>query len=118
EQLLFVERNPELVEGAANFGIDFVEAGERRPALRRGIVKNVLVVDRAVLDVAPYRLGHCPPDAVRLQPPLEQPRRLAFLLRNQADDVFAETARNDLLLDIGHEAVLVRAARELLNDLG
>ena len=64
--------------------------------------------------VGSFILSHV---AVRLQPPVEQPRGFALLRRNQPHDVFAEPARYDLLLDIGDEAVLVFARAELLNHL-
>ena len=61
EQLLFDQRNPELVERRANLGIDFVHAAELLLLFRRGVVADRLVVDRLVLDVLPRRLGHLEP---------------------------------------------------------
>ncbi len=117
EQLLLLERNAELLEGAADLRIDLVEALQGRPLPRRGVVDDVLVVDRTVLDVAPGRLFHGLPHAERLEPPLEQPRGLLFLLRDEVDDVLVESARGRVLLDVGDEAVPVLARRELLDGL-
>ena len=105
QQLLLLERNPELLERGADFRIDLVETVERRPLLGRRVIDDVLVVDRRVVHVLPRRLGHREPGAIRLQAPLEQPRRLAFLLGDQPDDLLVETLRNGLGFDIGDEAV-------------
>ena len=118
EQLLFLERNPELLEGGADFRIDLVEAVERRPLLGRRVIDNVLVLDRRVAHVLPRRLGHGEPGAVRLQAPLEQPRRLAFLLGNQPDDLLVETFWDGLGFDIGDEAELVFPVSEFLDRAG
>src|SRR5580765_8772083 len=83
EQLLFLERNTELLERPADLRIDLVEALQGLPPLRRGVVDDVLVVDRPVLHVAPGRLFHRLPHPERLEPPLEQPRGLGLLLRDE-----------------------------------
>src|SRR5262245_45861483 len=118
EQLLLFEWNAELLKGTADFRIDFIEAGERLLLLRRRVVNDVLVVDGAVLDVAPARLSHRRPDAVSLETPFQQPLRLLFLRRDYPDDVLAQTPGNRLLLDVGEEAVLVLAARKLFDCFG
>ena len=115
EQLLFLERNPELLEGGADFRIDLVEAVERRSLLGRRVIDDVLVIDRRVAHVLPRRLCHGEPGAVRLQAPLEQPRGLAFLLGDQPDDFLAEAFRDGLGFDVGDEAVLVFPVGEFLD---
>ena len=115
EQLLLLERNPELVERLANLGIDLVEALQARLLLRRGVVDDVLVVDRVDLQVVPRRLFHLLPDAERLQPPLEQPLGLVLLGGNQPDDVFVQPFRDFFGLDVGDEPVLVFACGEFFN---
>ena len=57
EHFLLFERNAELLVGAANFGIEFVEILQVRFLLGRGIIDDVLIVDRRILDVRPLRLG-------------------------------------------------------------
>ena len=47
EQLLLLEGNPELVEGLPDFRVDLVEALQARLLLRRRVIDDVLVVDRA-----------------------------------------------------------------------
>ena len=88
--------------------IDLVEALQLLLRLRGGVVDDVLVVDRRERDVRPpARLLHRQPVAVRLQPPLEQPVRLALLGGDEADDVLVQPGRHRLRLDVGDEAVLV-----------
>ena len=118
EQLLFLERNPELLERGADFRIDLVEAVERRLLLGRRVIDDVLVVDRLIADVLPRRLGHGEPGAVRLQAPLEQPRGLAFLLGDQPDDFLIEAFRDGLRFDVGDEAVPVFLVGEFLDRTG
>src|SRR4029453_9508532 len=115
EQLLLLEWNPELLERGADFRIDLVETVERRSLLGRRVIDDVLVVDRRVVHVLPRRLSHSEPGAIRLQAPLEQPRRLTFLLGNQPDDFLVEPLWNGLGFDIGDEAVLVLPVGELLD---
>ena len=118
EDLLLVDRDAELVEGRAHFRIDFVQAVQHLLLLRRRVVNDVLVVDRVVLDVLPGRLFHREPQAIRLQAPLEQPRRLVLLRRNEAHDLFAQALGNRLALDICDEPVLVFTVRELFDGFG
>ena len=98
--------------------VDFVEAVERFLLLRRRVVDDVLVVDRVELDVLPGRLLHGQPQAIRLEAPFEQPLRLVLLLRDETDDVLAETLGNRLGLDVRVEAVLVLACREFFDGVG
>ena len=83
--------------------------------LRSGVINDVLVVDRLVLDVLPGRLFHREPQAERLEPPLEHPLRLFLLLRDQPDDVLVQPFWNGVGIDVGDEAVLVFAGRELFD---
>jgi hypothetical protein len=118
KELLLLEGNAQLVERPLDLGIDFIEAVQGFLLLRRRVVDDVLVVDRVVLDVLPGRLLHREPEAVRLEAPLEQPLRLVLLLRDETDDVLAEALRDRLGLDVGVEAVLVLARRELFDGFG
>src|SRR4029079_8393968 len=52
---------------------------------------------------------------VCLEPPLEQPFRLLLLLRDEPDDILAETFRDRFGLDVGVEAVLVLARGEFFD---
>ena len=118
EQLLLLERDAELVEGRADLRIDLVEAIELLLFRRRGVVAHALVVDRLVLDVLPVRLFHLEPRAERLEAPLEQPLGLALLRRDQAHHVFIEADRDDVLLGVGDEPVLVFGIRQFFDLLG
>jgi hypothetical protein len=115
EPLLLVERDAELLVGASQFGVEFVEALELNLLLGRGVVADRLVVDRRVRDLRPVvRLHHLLPTREGFEPPLDHPRRLALLLRDEADHVLAEAGLDDVHLDVGGEAELVIAAGELL----
>src|SRR5439155_18979235 len=70
EQLLLLERNAKLLERAADLRIDLIKALECRTLLGRGVVDDVLVIDRPVLYVAPRGLLHRQPGAVRLETPI------------------------------------------------
>src|ERR1041384_6024101 len=107
QPLPLLDRDAELLERLEQFGVDLIEAVELGPLLGRGIETNGLIIDRAVPDVGPVRLRHLLPVAVGLEPPLDHPGRLALLLRDQPDDVLAQTGRDGFRLDVGDEAVLV-----------
>ncbi len=89
QQLLLLERDTELFVSLQNFGIDVIEAFDRRLLrLRSRVVSNRLIVNGRVMDVGPGRLLHREPMAVRLQPPFQQPIGFVLLGGNMADDVF------------------------------
>src|SRR6476646_3566375 len=52
------QRNAELVIGLEDLGVDLVERFRAVLLPRRGVVVEVLVVDRAVVDARPQRLAH------------------------------------------------------------
>src|SRR5215510_1618895 len=104
QQLLLVERDPELFERATDFRIDFVEALQSGALLWSRVIDDALVVNRAKSDVAPGRLLHRQPRAIRLQPPFEQPGWFLLLGGNQPHDLLGEPARDRILLDVGNEA--------------
>src|ERR1019366_9940020 len=78
-----------------------------------GVVADVLVVDGPVGNVLPGRFGESQPVAVRARAPFEQPLRLVLLGGDQRDDVLAQPRGNNIGVEIGDEAVLVLAARQL-----
>src|SRR6266508_1885756 len=67
----------------------------------------------------PFRLGlrffQFGPMPVRFQSPLKHEFRLVFLGRNQANDIFIQTRRYGVRIDISEEAVLVLAPGEILD---
>ena len=75
--------------------------------LRRGVVVEVLVVDRAVIDPRPGRLAHGQPAPIGVEPPLQHPLGLVLLGRDEADGVFVQALGGLVGFDIGHEPVLV-----------
>ncbi len=113
--LALVHRHAQLLKSAQQLRIHFVH-GRELLWLRRGEIADVLEVDLRVRDVRPGGFPHRQPVAVRLQPELEQPFRFAFLRRNQAYDVLAQSLRHDIRLDVGNEPVLVGLIDQFLND--
>ena len=64
------------------------------------------------MHVRPGRLLHGLPVPKRLQAPVEQELRLLFLERDRAHDVFIESRRQAVGLDVGDEAVPILLAEE------
>jgi hypothetical protein len=64
------------------------------------------------------RLDHLEPGAERLEAPFEQPLRLALLRRDQAHHVLVQADRDNVLLDIGDEPVLVFGIRQFFDLFG
>ena len=116
EHLLLLQRNAELLVGAQQFRIDLVEALRPFRVLGRGVVVDVLEVDRRIVDHGPGRLGHGQPVAVGLEPPVEHPVRLVLAGRDEADDVLVQPLRGRLHLDLGFPAMLVLAEIADLRD--
>ncbi len=108
------QRNPQFLVSLQKLRVDVLER-LRRVLLRLGrrVIDDRLVVDGRVADVGPGRLLHRRPEAVGAQPPLEHPLRLVLLGREDANDVFIQTSRNRLRLDVRDEAGLVLAVGEL-----
>src|SRR5207245_1282143 len=114
EAFLLDQRDSELLVQIPDLRIDVLEAVHRLLRLRRGVVDDVLVVDRWIGDVRPLRLLHCEPVAVRPETPLEEPLGFVLLARNEPDDVLVEALRRLVLIEVGDEAVFVLLLRHLL----
>jgi hypothetical protein len=106
QHLLLAQRNAELGVGLEDFGVDLVER-RQRIALRRRIIIEVLVVDRAVIDARPLRLAHGQPAAIGVEPPLQHPGGLVLLRRDEADGILGQALGGLVGFDIGDEPVLV-----------
>jgi hypothetical protein len=116
------ERNPELLEGLQELGIDLVEV--RWPLalpLRSRVVHDLLIVDGRVRHVRPLRLAggalQLAPVAIGAQPPLQHELGLRLLGRDLADDVLAQARRQRIGFDVAHEPPLVVAGRQRLECL-
>ena len=119
EHLALVKRNAKLLVGREELRVDLVEAlWSVVLALRRGVVTDLLVVDRGVADLCPGWFFHLEPATVRLEPPIEQPLGLLLLLRDEPHDLFAETGRRVLLLDVGDEARVVSLLEDFVDRFG
>src|SRR5579884_747442 len=107
EHLLLFDRDAELLVGAADFGIELIEALQLRLRLGRGVIISVLVIDLGDVELGPGHFLHLEPGAIGLEPPVEHPLGLVLLGRDEADRVFAEALGRELLLDVGDEAPFV-----------
>ena len=107
QHLLFAQRNAELLVSLEDLGIDFVERLRRHLGFRRGVVIEILIVDRRIIDARPIRLGHGQPAAIGIEPPCQHPFRLALLRRDEADDVLAQPLGRLIGFDVGDESVFV-----------
>ena len=72
-----------------------------------GIIADGLVVDGRQCQVPPCGLLQLLPVAEGLQPERQHPLRLAFLLRNEPDDIFVEADWYDLGFNVGRETELI-----------
>ena len=107
QRFALAQRNAEFFVGAQDFGIDLVERLGSLLPLRRGVVIDVLVIDRAVLDLGPFRLAHGQPAPVGVEPPRQHPFGLVLLRRNEPDGVFAKALGSLLGFDQRLEPILV-----------
>lgn len=57
--------------------------------------------------MAPSWRGHLLPSSKGIESELQKPVRLLFFRRYESDDVFVETSRDVLLLDISHESFFI-----------
>ena len=67
--------------------------------------------------MAPGGLLHRLPLAEGVQAEIQEPGRLAFLGRDQADDILVQALGHELLLDFRNEAFLVFLGRYVPDDL-
>ena len=107
QRLPLAQRNAELVVGLEDLGVDLVERFRAVLLLRRGVVVEVLVVDRAVVDARPQRLAHGEPAPIGVEPPREHPLGLILLGRNEADDVFRQALGSLVGFDVRYEPVFI-----------
>ena len=125
QQLLLGERDAEFLVGAQQFGVDLVQALRSFFLLGRRVVDDVLVVDVRVVNLRPALarlpsrwIVHLQPVPVGLQAPLEQPLRLVLLGGDESNDVLIQARGRRVLLDVGHEPVLVFPVRQLVELVG
>ena len=120
QRLPLAQRNAELVVGLEDFGVDLVERLRAVLLLRRRIVIEVLVVDRAVVHARPSGLAHGEPAPIGVEPPREHPLGLILLGRDEADDVFGQALGGLVGFDVRHEPVFILVdvdAADLLDGL-
>ena len=107
QDLPLAQRDAELLVGAQDFRVDLVERLRPVLLLRRGVVVDVLVVDRPVFDLGPFRLAHGQPALVGVEPPGEHPLGLVLLRRDEPDRVFRKALGGLVGFDQRLEAILV-----------
>ena len=107
QRFALAQRNAELFVGAQNLGVDLVERFWPVLLLRRRVVVEVLIVDRAVLDLGPFRLLHGQPALIGVEPPGEHPVRLALLARDETHRVHRQALRGLVGFDQRLKTILV-----------
>ena len=116
ELLLLLKGDSELIEGAYQLGVDLVEALGTLLPDGSGVVADGLEVDIGHLEVTPFGRGEGEPVTVGLEAEVEHPVGLAFLARDEADDVLVEAYGDDVGVDIGDEAVFIVAAGDVVEN--
>src|SRR5215211_1948904 len=106
KNLLLAQGNAELLVGLEDLGVDLVERLERIP-LGRGIIIDVLVVDRPVIDARPFRLALRQPVTIGFEPPVQHPFGLVLLRRDEANRIFGQALGGLFRFDQRLEPVLV-----------
>src|SRR5262245_6058422 len=107
QRLPLAQRDAELLVGLEDLGIDLVERLRSVLLLGRGVVIDVLVIDRGVGHARPAGLAHGQPAPIGVEPPGEHPLGLVLLRRDEADNVFGKALRGLVGFDIRDESVLV-----------
>ena len=116
EFFLLVERDAEFVEGRQKLRVDLIQA-LRLALFWRCVIYNVLIINRWDGEMCPSRHLQRLPMTERLKTEFQQPFRLLFLLRNKPDNVFIQTLRYHIGLDIGHKTELVVLVSYLFNNI-
>jgi len=120
---LLLQRNTELLIHFEQLRIHFFETlGPIVFRLGRRIVADRLIIDGRIMNVGPLglrlRFLQFRPVAIRFEPPIEHELGLLLFRRNQTNDVFIQTGRYGIRLDVGDEAVLVLTLGEIFDGMG
>src|SRR4029077_11053872 len=105
--LLLAKGNAELFVGAQDLRVDLVERLRPILLLRRGVVVDVLIVDRTVFDLGPFPLAAGGSALIGVEHPRQHPFGLALLRRNEPDGVFAKALRGLLRFNQRLESILI-----------
>ncbi len=104
QHFAFVQRHAKFFIGFHQLRINF----RFLVRFRRGVIINVLIVDRRIFNLCPARFRHGQPVAVGFQPEIQQPFGFVFFGRNIADDVFVQPFRRRFRVNIRFKPVMVR----------
>ena len=119
ESRAFVQRHAELFVCGEQLGVDVGETlwpiGVR---LGRRVIRNGLVVDRHMMHACPLGFAHLEPAIKRLEAPIRQELRFAFLAGNGAYDIVIQSRRQAVGFDIGNEAVSIGLRDRLIDGIG
>ena len=110
--LALAQRDSELLIGAQQLGIDFVQRFRAGILLRRGVIGGRLIIDRRQIELGPIRRRHLLPGAKRCEPPFEQPFGFALFGRNEMNRFLAEAGRRLVGFDVSDKAVFVALLRQ------
>ena len=103
---LFFERNAQFVEGFQQFGIHLVETFGSVGAWRC-VIGYALVVYCRNFQMRPLGHFHFRPLMVCFQSVIEHPLRFVFFCRNDANNIFVESNRNDICFNVSCKSVFV-----------
>ena len=104
QHLLLVQRYAQLGVGLQQLGVHFIQAlGAVLHTARRGVIGHGVQVNGGIVHMGPLGLFHLPEAAIGLQSPLQQPVRLAFLLRYELNDLLVQAGSQCVRIDGGHE---------------
>ncbi len=107
QSFLLLQGNAKTVESVEQLRIHLVEAAGSSFGARCCIVAYILEINLGDTQMRPARHCQGAPMAVSLKTEVQQPLRLTFLCRYQAHDLLAQSAGNDVGVDVGREAILV-----------
>ncbi len=98
------------------FRIDFVERFQLR--LRGGVILDRLKIDGRILGLGPLGFFHGQPVAVGFETPVEKPLGFFFLMRNKADDLFAEAGGGLVGFNINGPTPFIFLSSEFFDGFG
>ena len=103
--------NAQFLECLGQLGIDLL-----RPVtvlLGSRIIDNILEINFRDIQMGPVRNLHLLPFAEGVKPEVQKPLRFILLRRNQPYDILIQAFRDELLLHIRHEPMLILLAGDI-----
>ena len=117
QALLLLKRDAQLVHRLAQLRVHFVQGSELLLLLGGRVVADGLEIGLLILEVRPLGLHHRFPRFERLEAPLKEPLRFVLLRADQPNDVFVESRRGLVRVDVRREPKLVGLPCDLFQNL-